>query len=422
MRSVRVLLTATAMAVAFSATSAFAAPADDHVPVANDDAVTLWAGSSEVLFDVLANDTDADGHQDLAICRFGEAEPRDWLTDIYREDFEGAGMVHLDLDPHASGTYTVGYQACDYSYLVPATLTVTVNPVGVATVAKVPDHPRQVRVTNPDQHDVWFLWGPVHAEDAEGWVKVLAGSSRTVTAGSRRIAWFTAFSEGDTPVYTGWGRVRGLEAGPARPSVARAAPPPFPRPGSGHHRAAYADPVDPTAVEPPVTGDEEVTRWAGSMGHVPVLANDSDPAGQPLDVCRIAPSGRDVSGFVEEWNGRFRLDVSGRSEGTYAVTYYACNQSRLAPGTVTVHVRRARHLLVSRTDRGGHLRLVNRNPEAVRVDFIDYSRPDAGLTLRVPADSERLVRVPSRFQRWYASIGHPAGSAGWGLVPGADQY
>jgi hypothetical protein len=348
---------------------------------------------------VLANDTDLDGHRDLDICRFSP-EPAQGIT-VQREYVEGPGVLEIEVEPGTSGDFTFEYQACDYSYIVSATLTVTVQPVAATTVTRDPEHPRKLLLTNPDQHEVAVFWFPVRSEVPAGFVELSAGESAAVSAGVHgRIEWFAGFSDGDIMVYTGYGRL----GGPTSQRATRTAAP------------VASEPVDPTTVSPPVTGDEEVTRWAGSMGYVDVLANDSDPQGQPLDVCRIAPSGRDVSGFVEEWNGRFRLDTRENRSGTYTVTYYACNQSRLAPGTVTVHLRRATPVEIATTSRAGVLRIANRNPDQVTVRFLDDFHPEHTRTVRVPADSVRRVHVDPTLTRWHASIGDLHGYAGDGIV------
>jgi len=180
--------------------------------------------------------------------------------------------------------------------------------------------------------------------------------------------------------------------------------------------AAPASQVDPTTVAPPVTADEEVTWWAGRMSDLDVLHNDTDPDGQPLTVCRVGPSSRDLGGFVYE-NGRLRVGTGERSRGTFTFTYYACNDHRLTPGMLTVHIHRARPAQVtSAPTRPGYFRISNPNGQRVRVQLSNYRtvRPDR--VVRVPAHAVRYVAPRWRHERWYADIGPDGGYAGWGLV------
>ncbi|MGY2704502.1 hypothetical protein ACVW2K_004086 [Nocardioides sp. HB32] len=432
-----VLALATVGWVALGVSSA-SADQVDQVPVTQGETVTLWAGTSGAVVKLLANDSDPDGEK-LQVCRFGEAQP-DWRLDVEPEDGERNGRVEVSLDPSATGVYTYDYQVCDRSYLVPATLTLDVQPVGVTTVEKVPRRPRLLRVTNPDQHRVFFLWGPPSADDFLGIVRIASGGSQLVRAGTSRVDWAAGFAEGEVGVYTGYGTVRGLKpSGNPRPASAvgrvrvpsaladaladpladaldntradgRAALPRRSNAATGARRTG--DGIDPTTVAPPVTQFDEVSWWAGAQARVHVLANDHDPQGQHLDVCRIDSSGRAVSAFTQLSNTGFQVSTDQDSNGTFTITYYACNVARLAPGTVTVHLRRARPVGV--TAHGGDLRIANRNGDSVRVRIDDPEIAGAQRTVRVAAHSVRHVQVEWTYLRWYAQIGHPRGFAGYG--------
>jgi hypothetical protein len=99
--------------------------------------------------------------------------------------------------------------------------------------------------------------------------------------------------------------------------------------------------VTPTAYaatgSPPVTTPDSVTMRAGEGSVVDVTANDSDPDGDQLEVCRVGPFPRKVGALVQD--GELIVLPSRRAHGTYTLTYYACDQSYLTAGTLTVKVK-----------------------------------------------------------------------------------
>ena len=417
----RSLVTALALislgVVALGVSSAVAVE-PDQVPVTQDDSITVWAGTSETPLNLLANDSDPDGEK-LLICRFAEWQP-DSPVDVEPLDDRRGGRVLIDVAPNAAGSYTYEYRVCDHSYLVPATLTVDVKPVGVTTVAKVPERPRMLRVTNPDQHEIVFIWWGRNTDDFYA-VQLAAGGSRLVRAGASRIDWAAGFVDGDVEVSTGYGSMGGLTA--SRPAPALRAHGRVPsrlvdalvreREGSPAVSTAY-DAVDPTTVAPPVTQGDDLRWWAGAAGRVNVLANDSDPQAQSLDVCRVDRSGRAVSAWTQLDNTGFTVETSEGASGTYTVTYYACNDARLTPGTVTVHLRQAKPVRVAAEGNG--LRIVNPNPERVEITLDNQRWHPTWSTVRVAAHGVRHVQYRWAQVAWYAQIGHPRGFAGSGRL------
>ena len=74
-----------------------------------------------------------------------------------------------------------------------------------------------------------------------------------------------------------------------------------------------------------------MTLRAGEGTAVDVTANDSDPDGEQLQVCRVGPS-PGASG--DDGAGRELLVLAEPSRhGTYTLTYYACDVSYLTAGT-----------------------------------------------------------------------------------------
>jgi hypothetical protein len=89
-----------------------------------------------------------------------------------------------------------------------------------------------------------------------------------------------------------------------------------------------------------VTSPDRVTLRAGDGLPVEVTANDIDPDGEQLQVCRIGPVPRALRGTMVQ-DGVLIVVTSRRALGTYTVTYYACDSSYLTAGTLTVKVRPA---------------------------------------------------------------------------------
>lgn len=130
------VLSASAVAPVAPAAGAPSAGADDRVgaPVTAPDVVTARAGRSRVV-DVLANDTDPDdpSGEALALCRVRPAPDVPVSVFIRRHTNRIEIAPDLDAEP---GTYEVTYYACDYDFLTPATIAVTVPPHGRAGAAR----------------------------------------------------------------------------------------------------------------------------------------------------------------------------------------------------------------------------------------------------------------------------------------------
>ncbi len=96
--------------------------------------------------------------------------------------------------------------------------------------------------------------------------------------------------------------------------------------------AAYA-----ATGSPPVTQPDTVRMHAGEGMQFDLTANDTDPDGDELAVCRL---GDDVPRKLVALIAQGQLVVLARAkaEGTYTFTYYACDTSYLTPGQVTVNV------------------------------------------------------------------------------------
>ena len=87
----------------------------------------------------------------------------------------------------------------------------------------------------------------------------------------------------------------------------------------------------------PVTASDTVEVHAGEGTAVDLTANDTDPDGDELAVCRL---GSDVPRKLEVSieQGHLVVWATRAAKGKYTFTYYACDTSYLTPGQVTVKV------------------------------------------------------------------------------------
>jgi hypothetical protein len=124
----------------------------------------------------------------------------------------------------------------------------------------------------------------------------------------------------------------------------------------GTFGTAYA-----AAGSAPVTAPDHVMVHAGETNAVDVTANDNDADGDQLQVCRLGPVPRAL-GQSQVQNGSLFVAASRRAHGTYSVTYYACDDSYLSAGTLSVTVKPPRPTLDIVTvgdSPPGRIRLVN---------------------------------------------------------------
>jgi hypothetical protein len=199
---------------------------------------------------------------------------------------------------------------------------------------------------------------------------------------------------------------------------------------------------------PPVAVDDTVTVQGqggelGGVSFVDVLANDSAPSGQDLEICRVEAPRRGLSVAEVAPDGSFMIDsptsgigVGGGGDapadaretlavlpwrnraGTYEVTYWACDEVHLTPATVTVTVERTPEVTVTKTERPGRLRFAN--PRKTRVVVLyggpRQESPDGRVGL---APGAREVRkVERRTILWIAFSPRTGETVGSGVVRG----
>jgi hypothetical protein len=157
-------------------------------PVTAEDRVSV-PGTAYRLVDVLANDSDPNGDE-LAVCRVQVPDGAPLQVDVLSVG-EGNHLLVTPLD-NRSGTYTFTYWACDFDYLTPATVTVTVKAVPQVTGTVVAGRPGRVRFRNPGTRPAVVVYGAVRREQPDGEVRLPAGST-TVVRTTRRALFFSAY-------------------------------------------------------------------------------------------------------------------------------------------------------------------------------------------------------------------------------------
>ncbi len=202
-----------ALGLAPALTVAPAQAAAGSPPVTVDDKVKLRFGQPAEV-EVLANDSDPDG-DDLEVCRLG-AIPR--ALEVFAEGHE------LFVAPgrrNAAGTYTFTYYACDFEFLTPATVTVTVTAAPEVKVQKLPERPGVLRVRNTASFPIVFMYGSFRQPGPDGTVPIAARNAKFVHVRRTRIDWIASARRTGAMIDTG--SVRNITLPPGvRPSPSRA--------------------------------------------------------------------------------------------------------------------------------------------------------------------------------------------------------
>jgi hypothetical protein len=192
-RSLGTLLVLAVAALGFAVTPAVV-PAAQAVtgspPVTTPDLGTVFQGGVAELQPV-NNDHDPDNDQ-LAICRLG-TERYQGLEALFVEN-DWAVFAKPKVKP---GIYTFTYYACDFSYLTPGTITITVEAVPKIKVQKIASNPGHLRVTNPSDFKIRFLWGSFKEDKPDGTVIVGKDSSLVIAIHRTRIDWVASDRKGE---------------------------------------------------------------------------------------------------------------------------------------------------------------------------------------------------------------------------------
>lgn len=186
-------------------------------PVTTPDSGTVFQGGFAELQPV-NNDQDPDNDQ-LAICRLG-TEHYQGLQPLFVEN-DWAVFAKRKAKP---GIYTFTYYACDFSYLTPGTITITVEAVPKIKVQKIASNPGHLRVTNPADVKIRFLWGSFEEDRPDGTVVIGKDSSVVIAVHRTRIDWVASDRAGE--LFFVSGRVSGIKLSrSAAPSTGRVALP-----------------------------------------------------------------------------------------------------------------------------------------------------------------------------------------------------
>ena len=175
-------------------------------PVTTPDAVTVYQGNIAVVKPV-SNDHDPDNDL-VALCRVGTEHYKGIFVESFGDEFDVFAKPNVQ-----PGTYTFTYYACDYSYLVPGTITVTVEKLPKVKVHKIASRPGRLRVTNPSDFKVRFLYGSFQEDRPDGSLLIARGESVTISVHRTRIDWIATDRKGI--VFLGSGHVSGIKLGRA---------------------------------------------------------------------------------------------------------------------------------------------------------------------------------------------------------------
>jgi hypothetical protein len=171
-------------------------------PTTTPDPVTLLQGNAVATHPV-NNDHDPDNDL-LALCRVG--------TEHYQGlavDFVGDELDIFAKSQAKPGSYTFTYYACDYSYLVPGTVTVTVQKRPEIPVRKIAARPGALRVTNPTSAAMRFLYGAFSEDQPDGSALIGKRDTVVIPVHRARIDWIATSRKGD--LLLGTGHVTGIK-------------------------------------------------------------------------------------------------------------------------------------------------------------------------------------------------------------------
>jgi hypothetical protein len=171
-------------------------------PVTAPDAATVLQANS-IAIKPISNDHDPDNDL-VALCRIGTEHYRGLAVDSFGDEFD------VFAKPNAKpGSYTFTYYACDYSYLVPGTITVTVEELPKIAVKKVASRPGVLRVSNPTDIAMRFLYGSFKEDQPDGSMLIAKGKTVVIKVHRTRIDWIATSRRGD--IFLGTGHVNGIQ-------------------------------------------------------------------------------------------------------------------------------------------------------------------------------------------------------------------
>lgn len=196
--------------------SLVAAPAAQAAPpVTAPDSATVFQGNFVAVFPI-NNDKDADNDL-LTICRLGTEHYKGIDIGFFGDEVDIA--VSERVKP---GVYTFTYYACDFQTLVPGTITLTVQ--DLPDIKVTTKGVGKIKVKNPFDFRIRFLYGSFKAGSPDGRVKIPAGASVVLQVRRHKIDWIADAKRGT--IFCGSGHVKGIELpdDAGRPGTVRLSP------------------------------------------------------------------------------------------------------------------------------------------------------------------------------------------------------
>jgi hypothetical protein len=151
-------------------------------PVTTPDAASMYPGNLAVVFPI-DNDLDAD-NDELTICRLGSEHYKGLEIDTVDEEIDVFSRPSVK-----PGIYTFTYYACDFSYLTPGTITITVTEPPHIEVTKIAGRPGRLRVTNPADFKIQFLYGSRRLGGPDGRLAIAKDASLVIAVHRTTIDW-----------------------------------------------------------------------------------------------------------------------------------------------------------------------------------------------------------------------------------------
>jgi hypothetical protein len=176
------------------------AAATGSPPVTAPDSATLLQGNFVAVFPI-KNDHDPDNDL-LTICRLGTEHYKGLEVGFFGDEFDVGASTKAK-----PGTYTFTYYTCDYSYLVPGTITVTVEELPEIKVS--PAGVGKIRVKNPFDFKIRFLYGSFKEGSPDGKVLIAPKGKVVLPVHRSKIDW-VAYNRKGT-IFCGTGHVKGIE-------------------------------------------------------------------------------------------------------------------------------------------------------------------------------------------------------------------
>lgn len=210
----RTLIASAALVVGVlaAAPSATADEATDAPETVNDTLAIDGGGFGRV--DVLKNDTDPNGDE-LAVCRVDVPDD----VPLFVDNLDG--LLYIGAARNRSATYEITYYACDFDYLTPATVTVTVTRIPPVEASKIAGHPGRVKFTNSGEKKIVVLYGSRREPRPDGRVALPAHTSAAIS--TKRTSLFYLGFVPSTGTFAGQGTVRNIaqpeKVAAERPSV-----------------------------------------------------------------------------------------------------------------------------------------------------------------------------------------------------------